>query len=108
MRRTFAVLGFSALVSAAVAGGTLLLPNPTEASPTETTFLVPANDGYGVADCLISGAACGHVVAKTWCEAQGYARAVSFRQAESAETTGTVQTIALSSKERPIAITCAN
>ena len=36
----------------------------------------PPHDGYGVAECLISGDACGQAVADAWCEAQGYVRAV--------------------------------
>jgi hypothetical protein len=107
MRRTFAVFGLCAAMSAAAAA-MALLPNSSEASSTQAVFLVPANDGYGVAECLTSGSACGHVVANTWCEAQGYARAVSFRQADGAEATGTVQTVALAPKHRPIEITCAN
>jgi len=107
MRRTFAMFGLCAALSAAAAA-MALLPNSSEASPTETVFLVPANDGYGVAECLTSGAACGHVVASTWCEAQGYARAVSFRQAETAEATGGIQKATLKPKGNPIEITCSN
>jgi hypothetical protein len=107
MHRTFAVFGFCAVVSAAAAA-MALLPNDSQASPTEATFLVPANDGYGVAECLTSGLACGHAVANTWCEAQGYARAISFRQVDPDETTGAIQKVALAAKDRPISITCSN
>jgi hypothetical protein len=107
MRRTFAMFGLCAALSAAAAA-MAFLPNSSEASPTETVFLVPANDGYGVAECLTSGAACGHVVASTWCEAQGYAHAVSFRQIEAAEATGAVQKVALAPRNRSIEITCSN
>jgi len=106
MRRTFAVLGLCTVASLAAASMTLL-PNNSQASSTEATFLVPSSDGYGVAECLTSGSACGHVVANTWCEAQGYARAVSFRQID-ADTTAGIQKVALGSKDRPVSITCSN
>lgn len=42
-------------------------------------FLVPGNDGYGIADCLAEGAGCGQAVADAYCEAQGFkAGAASF------------------------------
>jgi len=42
-------------------------------------FLVPGNDGYGIADCLAEGAGCGQAVADAYCEAQGFkAGAESF------------------------------
>jgi hypothetical protein len=107
MRRAFAMLGLGTALFFAAASLTLI-PNGTQASSTEATFLVPAADGYGVAECLISNQACGQVVADTWCEAQGYTRALSFRQTSSEEMTGTIQQAALSSEERPIAVTCAN
>lgn len=108
MRRAYAMLGLGTAMFFAAASLTLL-PNGTQASSTEATFLVPAADGYGVAECLISGRACGQVVADTWCEAQGYARAVSFRQTTPDEVTGTVQKAAFAApKEQPISITCGN
>lgn len=35
-------------------------------------FLVPGNDGYGIAECLAEGASCGKAVADSYCEAQGF------------------------------------
>lgn len=35
-------------------------------------FLVPGNDGYGIADCLAEGVSCGQAVADAYCEAQGF------------------------------------
>lgn len=108
MRRAYAVLGLgtAAFISAA---SLTLLSDGTQASPTEVSFLVPAADGYGVAECLIGNQACGQVVADTWCEAQGYARAVSFRQVQSEETTGSIQKVSVGAEElRPVSITCSN
>ncbi|MCG7392632.1 hypothetical protein MHY87_06910 [Microvirga sp. ACRRW] len=108
MRRAYAVLGLGTAMFLAAASLTLL-PNGTQASSAEATFLVPAADGYGVAECLISNQPCGQVVANTWCEAQGYVRAVSFRQVEAEETTGSVQKVSMTAPEdRPVSITCSN
>lgn len=107
MRRAYAVLGLGTAMFLAAASLTLL-PSGTQASSTEATFLVPAADGYGIAECLVSNKPCGQVVANTWCEAQGYVRAVSFQQTSPEEVTGSVQKASLARKESPVAITCAN
>jgi hypothetical protein len=108
MRRAYAVLGLGTAVFFTAASLTLL-SNGTQASSTEATFLVPAADGYGVAECLISNQSCGQVVADTWCEAQGYTRAVSFRQVQAVEMTGSIQAASIKEGElRPISISCSN
>lgn len=108
MRRAYAMLGLGTAVFFAAASLTLL-PNGTQASSSEATFMVPAADGYGVAECLISSDACGQVVANTWCEAQGYAKAVSFRQIDAEDMTGSIQKASVTLPEhRPISITCSN
>jgi hypothetical protein len=107
MRRTLAVLGFSAVL-ASTAAALMLLASETRAVAAGATFLVPANDGYGVAECLTSSKECGQVVADAWCEAQGYARAVSFGRAEPGDVTGSLVPVSTTRREEPIAITCAN
>jgi hypothetical protein len=110
MRRAYAMLGLGTAVLLSVASLTFM-PKSSKASSTaspvtEETFLVPAHDGYGVAECLVSGHTCGQAVADTWCEAQGYLRATSFRQVEAGEVTGSVQKVALSATPQPVSITC--
>jgi hypothetical protein len=107
MRRAFAMLGMGTVVFFAAASLTLL-PNGTQASSTEATFMVPAADGYGVAECLITNQACGQVVATAWCEAHGYAKAVSFRQVSPDEITGNIQKASFGPKEPPVSVTCSN
>ena len=48
------------------------------------SFVVAANDGYGVEDCLGEGGECGRVVADAWCEAHGHGGALSFGRAADA------------------------
>lgn len=107
MRRAFTMLGMGTVVFFAAASLTLL-PNGTKASSTEATFMVPAADGYGVAECLITNQACGQVVANAWCEAHGYVKAVSYRQITPDEATGTIQKASLAPQERPVSVTCSN
>lgn len=108
MRRAFTVLGLGSAVLVAAASLTML-PNGTQASSTEATFMVPAADGYGVASCLTSNQPCGQVVADTWCEAQGFTRATSFRQVSPEEVTGSIQKASVGPQEHlPVAITCSN
>ena len=107
MRRAFAMLGMGTAMFFAAASLTLL-PNGSQASSTEASFMVPAADGYGVAECLISNQTCGQVVATSWCEAHGYAKAVSYHQISPEEVTGNIQKASIGSKEPPISITCTN
>ena len=109
MRRTFAALAFSGLL-AATAASLLVLPNAGEvkAAPSTATFVVPAHDGYGIAECLSSNAECAKVVADSWCESQGFARAESFGLAASDEVTGSVQLASASQRDRPFSVTCTN
>src|SRR5579862_4286473 len=62
------------------------LPSPAMAQSASAsaphTFIVAANDGYGVEDCLSEGSACGQVVADAWCEAHGLSAAVHFGPAD--------------------------
>lgn len=54
------------------------------------SVVIPANDGYGLAECLAEGAACGRIVADAWCEAQGYGKAATFGPADPAEVTSSI------------------
>lgn len=107
MRRAYAMLGLGTAVLLSAASFALL-PKSSQAASTEATFLVPAHDGYGVAECLVSGQTCGQAVADTWCEAQGYIKATSYRQVMADEVTGSVQNVAVASTPQPISITCIN
>jgi hypothetical protein len=70
------------LTAPLVAGALALLSfnAPAEAAPE--TFVVADQDGYGVADCLKSGAECGRIVADAWCESHGHGPASAYGRAE--------------------------
>lgn len=100
MRRRLAVLGFAAALAAGALSFTAISTETTQAA-SAATFVVPANDGYGIADCVAAG--CGQVVADAWCEAQGFAGSASFGPAD-VEVTGSIAAGA----GRPISVTCKN
>lgn len=107
MRRTLAVLGFCSVLATAAASF-MVIPSQSVRAANNTehaTFLIPASDGYGTAECLSSNQECGRVVANAWCEAQGFGRASAFGFAATDELTGAVK-VPAERKERPISITC--
>ena len=106
MRRTIGVLAFTALLATAAASFTVL-PEKHRSAVAQATFLVPANDGYGVGDCLASGGECARIVADAWCETQGFRRAVNFGPTAPEDVTGSVRKVSTGSRDNPISITCA-
>jgi hypothetical protein len=105
MRRAIAVFGLLSVF--ALAGFLMIIPNGASRAAGDAVFLIPASDGYGVADCLTGGNECGVIVADAWCEAHGFSKADSFGLATD-EVTGSIETALPSGSERPIAITCAD
>ncbi len=76
--------------------------------PVEKTFLIPAEDGYGVGECLSGGPSeCGQVVANAWCESQGFASASNYGVAAQDEYTGSIDgAVPAKSAPRPLRVTC--
>src|SRR6266851_3357646 len=56
----------------------------------ETRIFIVENqpDGYGIDQCLASGANCGKPMASAYCQSRKYGQALSFRKAEPDEITG--------------------
>src|SRR3954453_6021436 len=108
MRRALTVLGLTSLLAAAAAVF-VALPNATSRAggpDKDATFVISANDGYGLGDCLASGNECGKIVANAWCEAQGFRTAASFGLAQAEDVTGAIE-VSYTDTARAIAITCA-
>jgi hypothetical protein len=62
----------AALTAAALSG--------TVAHAEKRLFVLAGHpDGYGIDNCLATGAACGHVVANSYCRSHNFAKAESFR-----------------------------
>ena len=74
-------------LAAAIFAGT------TAAQAEKRIFIISANSGgYGVDNCLATGAACGAAVAAAYCKSREYAQAASFRKVDRDEITGAVPT----------------
>ena len=107
MRRAIALSGFVSMLTLTAASFVVLPNGASRANVVNATFLIPASDGYGVADCLTGANHCGRIVANAWCEAHGFSRAETFGHAIE-DVTGSTEATMSSRSARPIAITCEN
>ena len=103
MRRSLVLVGFAAAIGGAALSFATIPSAPTQAASTKTTFTVPAQDGYGIGECVSSGSACAKVVADAWCEAQGFSRSASI----GIETVEVTASISPATSKAPISVTCA-
>ncbi len=79
----------SAIAALAVAAAML----GTSAHAEKRLFIVANHaDGYGVDDCLSTGAACGKAVANSYCRSHEFAQAESFRKVDRNDITGAIPT----------------
>ena len=112
MRRAVALVGLLGIVAAGISLSVMPTSHTAAAANEPRTFLIPASDGYGVADCISSKAECGKIVANAWCEAQGFAKATQFGVASREDFTGSlsktkhVQASQPAQPEQPLLITC--
>jgi hypothetical protein len=60
------------------------------ASESRTFVVANAADGYGVDQCLATGANCGKLIANSYCQTHDFAEARSFRKIDSPEITGSI------------------
>ena|ERR1700733_583616 len=64
------------------------------AAHAERRMFIIANDadGYGIDQCLLSGAACGDTVANSYCRAHEFSQALWFRKVDRDDITGAIPT----------------
>lgn len=107
MRRAVAFVGLLGIVVAGISLSIMPMSRPAAASSEQRTFLIPASDGYGIADCISTKSECGKIVANAWCESQGFSKAVAFGVADRSDFTGTVtRPTPVAAAEQPLSITC--
>jgi hypothetical protein len=77
MRKLIAPLTIAVLIGSALPAG------------AETKIFIVENqpDGYGIDQCLASGANCGKPMASAYCQSRKYGQVLSFRKAEPDEIT---------------------
>ncbi|MCX8504206.1 MAG: hypothetical protein EBU34_05300 [Alphaproteobacteria bacterium] len=71
-------------------------------------FVVPADDGYGMDDCLAEGGPCAKLIADSWCQLNGMSASVSYIAADMTEITASLSKKA--SNKAPVPsyiVTCA-
>jgi hypothetical protein len=110
MRRAIAILGLVGITGAGLGFSTLPTTRVAANNMPETTFLIPASEGYGVAECLSSRSECGRIVATAFCESKGFGKALAYGIVEKEMMTGSVQPVDRTGAraEPPLSITCAN
>ncbi|MEA2934517.1 MAG: hypothetical protein QOD74_1163, partial [Variibacter sp.] len=66
-------------------------------------------DGYGVDQCLTTGASCGKLVANAYCQEKDFRHAASFRTVDPTEATASITDQASRAKQATllVAIECA-
>ncbi len=89
---------------AAVLLASLLLALPALPAGAQETFIIPRDEGYGIAECLTAGAACAHTVADAWCAAMGQGPSISFGLTE--DETGSIEKAAVKTKDTGFRVTC--
>jgi hypothetical protein len=98
-------LAFLLLAGLAVAG---IATSPASAE-TKTFFVENQPDGYGIDQCLATGAECGKPMASLYCQSHQYDEAVSFHKADPVEVlkvAGDAASSASGSKVAFVAIEC--
>jgi len=75
----------------AVCTATAVLLAAAAAQAEKRVFIVADDgDGYGVDNCLASGAPCGVAVATSYCQSRQFAQALSFRKVDHDDITGAI------------------
>ena len=83
-------MGIALRLAAAVSAGALALcawlppgaVTPMAQAAEPIAFTIPAEDGYGIADCMTAASLCGQEIADAWCVEHGRTRAVAFGAAD--------------------------
>jgi hypothetical protein len=101
MRRSVRVTFRLSLIPAMLAAAFAL---PSIPAPAHETFLIPQDEGYGVAECLNTGSACARTVADAWCTAMGRGPSLSFGRIEN--ETAVIETAVAKTKDTGFRVTC--
>jgi hypothetical protein len=75
----------TALAIAGLVASAIVTPTLPARAETKIFFVENQPDGYGIDQCLASGAKCGKPMARAYCQSREYGEAVSFRKAEPEE-----------------------
>ena len=96
LRRIIVPLAAGLIVLSTLARG------PAQAA--NATFVIGANEGYGILDCIVDGVACGRVVADSWCESHSKGPALAYGLAS--DITGSTGQATPKAAPGDVVITC--
>lgn len=92
MRRLFSIdgplppillpLGAAIIALAAARGPANAQEIPAPSGPKTASFVIAQAEGYGIADCFRAGSSCGQIVSDSWCESNGWGKALAWGAAE--------------------------
>lgn len=71
----------------------LLAAQNAAAAPETKDFILPADDGYGMDDCLAEAGTCGQMIADAWCKANGLAKSIAYGPIDPAEITASITAV---------------
>jgi hypothetical protein len=74
----------------------LLAAQNAAAGPATQELILPADDGYGMDDCLAETGTCGQLIADAWCKANGLAKSIAYGPIDPAEMTASISTAKIS------------
>jgi hypothetical protein len=80
------------------------------AAENKTFVIANVSDGYGVDQCLTTGARCGALLANAYCQAHDFQTAASFRKLGASDVTGAILVADAKAKDSAdalIAIECS-
>ena len=77
------------LLTTLIGAALMLAPLDCAQALDGTEFIVPDNEGYGIAECMKPGMECGRVIADAWCESHGHGHAEAFGSTE--DVTGRIK-----------------
>jgi hypothetical protein len=101
MRRTLRVSFRLSVIPALLAAAFFL---PSAPAPAHETFVIPRDEGYGIAECLSAGAPCARTVADAWCSAMGRGPSIAFGLTD--DETASIEKAALAPKSGGFRVTC--
>ncbi|MDF2120357.1 hypothetical protein PY365_32830 [Roseiarcaceae bacterium H3SJ34-1] len=70
------------------------------------SFVIAAQDGYGVSECIAARTDCGRVVADAWCEGHGLGKATAYGSADDVTGSTDVKLAASAPPRGSVIITC--
>jgi hypothetical protein len=60
------------------------------ANPSVRDFIVPADDGYGMDECMAEGGPCAKLIADSWCQVNGMKTSLHYNMTQASDVTASL------------------